>query len=250
MLLPGCLVLCDVQLLDVVCACCPVHTLGPTCCEGYENLQAPWAGLPVYACLYMHDSSITILTHCALQVKAHQQDGHEFAVKWMKYSDSQFNLEEARTLWALKEHENVVQMLAAVTDDNGAVVGIMMELCELTLSDMVEQYNVGLKGQVTIARHVASGCMALHTTGMVHADIKSNNVLLRPAVGGGYISKLCDFGCAEAIGSGALLIQYDARHRGAICRKSLHGWAACHHVAAKPACDVVDHHSQGSLTCC
>lgn len=140
-------------------------------------------------------------------MKAYTENGHEFAVKWMKQSDSRFNLEEARALWALKGNKNIVQMLAAVLDNNNAVVGIMMELCKHTLSEMVENYNVGLKGQVTISRHVAGGCLALHNAGMVHADIKSDNVLLQPVDGSGYTSKLCDFGCAQVIGSGALQIQ-------------------------------------------
>lgn len=154
-------------------------------------------------CLYMQECAIMVLTSRALQVKSHQKEvnGPKFAVKWMKRSEASFNLTEARALWASK-HENIVQMLAAVVED-GYVVGIMMEQCECSLADKVEKYTLGEGPQITIALQLARGLTVLHDSGIVHADFKSNNVLLQPAASGGYTTKICDLGCAQNIGRGA-----------------------------------------------
>lgn len=91
-------------------------------------------------------------------------------------------------------HPNIVTIYDA-GEDQGCHY-IVMELCEgTTLKQYIRRYGrLSVKETVDITRQIASGLLAAHNMGIVHRDIKPQNILISES---GQI-KIADFGIARA----------------------------------------------------
>lgn len=102
-------------------------------------------------------------------------------------------LQEARSAAALS-HPAIAQIYDVDEDDG--VTFIAMELVEgSTVRQLVKNQDLDLLGAIDIGIQVASGLAKAHESGIVHRDIKSENVILTPD---GH-AKLLDFGLAKLL---------------------------------------------------
>ena len=121
---------------------------------------------------------------------------HSVALKLLKpIVDRKRFLHEARTL-ARVRHPNVVAIHGA--DEHGGRLGFWMDLIEgPTLADVVKKEGVRSPAEAAmIGRDLCRAMAAVHATGIVHRDIKAQNVIRQTKTG--HII-LMDFGAGEAM---------------------------------------------------
>lgn len=106
-------------------------------------------------------------------------------------------LSEARMLAKLR-HPHVVEVFDCGTDASGTPF-IAMELLEgPTLSAYLESNGaLGAARATTLLLPILDGLSAVHAAGLVHHDLKPENVVLLPS-SAGPVPKLIDFGIARA----------------------------------------------------
>ncbi|WP_437310263.1 protein kinase domain-containing protein [Sorangium sp. So ce388] len=111
---------------------------------------------------------------------------------------------EARILAGLS-HPHVVQYVAHGIEPSGEPYLVMEWLDGETLADRIVGAGLNLEESLRVARHVASALADAHARGVVHRDIKPNNLLL---VGGEADQvKVLDFGIALQPGATRRLTQ-------------------------------------------
>jgi serine/threonine protein kinase len=109
----------------------------------------------------------------------------------------------------LREHESIIK-LQAIIWENGFGAGsdsnlpmwptLVLEYCETTLADY--QLNNSPLRQITkglIGHKIGSGLEALHSVGIIHGDLKSENILLKIGEHGVLEPKLADFGSSVVL---------------------------------------------------
>jgi serine/threonine protein kinase len=111
---------------------------------------------------------------------------------------------EIKTLQALqhKKHPNIVGFHGLVCDEHSKHAFLVLELCAKTLDVVIDAaatprrgVGIGRHKTLTIACDIAAGLVHCHELGIMHRDLKPQNVLLS-ADGR---AKLCDFGMASAV---------------------------------------------------
>ena len=90
------------------------------------------------------------------------------------------------------DHPNVISILHYGEDGGGCF--IVMELMPISLREILENGRLSLSRSVDICRQVALGLRAAHERGVIHRDVKPDNILLDSA---GAV-KVTDFGLARA----------------------------------------------------
>jgi eukaryotic-like serine/threonine-protein kinase len=104
-------------------------------------------------------------------------------------------IHEAKAASALN-HPNVTTIYEV--DEFEGQMFIVMEYCEgKTLKQMIEKETLSVKKVLDIAIHVSEGLTAAHNKGVVHRDIKSDNIMVSPE---GQV-KIMDFGLAKLKGA-------------------------------------------------
>jgi tRNA A-37 threonylcarbamoyl transferase component Bud32 len=105
-------------------------------------------------------------------------------------------VKEARTLSTL-QHPNVVTVFDVGTDEGGAF--IVMELVKgETLEDTVARGALTESDFENLVHQVLEGMIAAHAAGLIHLDIKPQNVMITWLPSGSFQVKILDFGLAMA----------------------------------------------------
>ncbi|KAJ4177501.1 hypothetical protein NW755_013809 [Fusarium falciforme] len=116
----------------------------------------------------------------------------------------------------LRQHPNIVDMIGwGYTTSWHAAPFLALELAQSDLGGLVKEAgeSMSFDDQRRIILDIASGLSAIHEIGIVHGDVKPENVLVFQE-GGRWSAKLTDFG------GGAVLPGKDVRGRGTV------GWRA------------------------
>ena len=103
--------------------------------------------------------------------------------------------QECNILSAIR-HPNIVQYLESYQDRETRLPVLLMELMDDSLTQFLEQSQEPLPyhTQVDICHDIALALAYLHSNGIIHRDLSSNNVLL---IGAGNRAKVTDFGMAK-----------------------------------------------------
>ncbi|QDV38165.1 protein kinase domain-containing protein [Tautonia plasticadhaerens] len=104
-------------------------------------------------------------------------------------------LDEARAAAALN-HPNICTVYA-VDDSEGLPIIAMEYVAGPRLDHLIASGGLTVGRSVGIARQVASGMAAAHEAGVVHGDLKPQNIL----VDVGDLAKIVDFGLAHRVGA-------------------------------------------------
>ncbi|CAL0301146.1 unnamed protein product [Lupinus luteus] len=133
-----------------------------------------------------------------------RRNGKVFAVKSAELECSEFLKKEKEILSTLNCPQIVSYQGFDVTFENGAkYYNLFMEYAPRgTLSDAVRNGKVIEEGVVrSYTRQILEGLNYLHASGIVHCDVKGQNVLLTDQG-----AKIADFGCAKRIGELAVAV--------------------------------------------
>jgi serine/threonine protein kinase len=131
------------------------------------------------------------------------QLGREVAIKRVRRDVEGHNgsmiedlMREAMTLSTV-QHPNVVTVYDVGSDDEGAF--IVMELVKgETLETIVERGALTEGDFRSLVEQTLDGLLAAHQVGVIHLDLKPQNLMLTWLPGGGFQVKILDFGLAMA----------------------------------------------------
>jgi serine/threonine-protein kinase len=112
---------------------------------------------------------------------------------------------EAR-MAARLSHAAIVQVHDLVSEESGDA--IVMEYVEgPTLAERLARISLGVAEAVHLAKEIAEGLAAAHEAGLIHRDLKAENVVITPS---GH-AKILDFGLARPVSwDGEVLTQHGA----------------------------------------
>ncbi len=98
-------------------------------------------------------------------------------------------------------HPNVVAIHSAERSDNDIPYLVMEYLDGETLAAIADRERLGIQAILTIGTQVAAALAALHDAGVVHCDVKHDNILvLATGVAGASLQiKLLDFGVSRLV---------------------------------------------------
>jgi serine/threonine protein kinase len=95
-------------------------------------------------------------------------------------------------------HPHAINVTDFGESENGIVYLVMEYLRGRTLKDIIRSGGpMPLARVVEIVRQVSGALEAAHAEGVVHRDLKSDNIMLEEAAGGGDWAKVLDFGIAK-----------------------------------------------------
>ncbi len=104
-------------------------------------------------------------------------------------------LEEARLLSSL-DHPNIVTIYDVDVGDEGPYV--VMELLQgRNIDDLIAENTLTASDFQEFAKHCLEALSAAHAVGIIHRDIKPNNIVLKWLPNGKFQAKLLDFGMAK-----------------------------------------------------
>ncbi len=100
------------------------------------------------------------------------------------------------------EHPNCVDVSDFGRLEDGSLFLVMEYLEGQALGDVLaEETRLPVDRALRITRHVVAGLGHAHRAGIVHRDVKPENVLLCPQQGDGDFAKILDFGIAKLLGT-------------------------------------------------
>lgn len=117
------------------------------------------------------------------------------------FSHKDIFFEEARKLYK-SYHPNVVQVLYACEDDDYIYIS-MPFYKNKSLKDLIESRYLTAREVIKFSTEFLSGLHNIHVKGLVHFDIKPDNIMLSDRMEG----LLSDFGLAESVDSSGLALQ-------------------------------------------
>jgi serine/threonine-protein kinase len=99
-------------------------------------------------------------------------------------------------------HESIVDVLELVMDPAGDTYLVMEHVPGEALSARLARGGaLPMSETLTISVQISDALVAVHRRGIVHRDVKTENVLIGMDAAGALRSKLIDFGVAEILGS-------------------------------------------------
>jgi|APTNR8051073442_1049403.scaffolds.fasta_scaffold02315_5 serine/threonine protein kinase len=143
--------------------------------------------------------------------------GREVALKRIKPGTGQAGqtaidelVREARTLSTL-QHPNIVSVYDVGVDDEGAF--IVMELVKgETLDDIIARGALTERDFGSLVKQTLEGMLAAHSAGLIHLDLKPQNLMITWHASGTFQVKILDFGLA----TGALQAQQNTENQDSI----------------------------------
>jgi eukaryotic-like serine/threonine-protein kinase len=115
-------------------------------------------------------------------------------------------------------HPNVCDIYDVDTLDDGTPYIVMEKLVGHTLARRIAvEGKLALHDVVDILLQVLSALVAAHERGIVHRDIKPDNVFLAKRAGSPLVAKVLDFGVSKAVGS----FHDDAAHEVDLTRRGM-----------------------------
>ncbi|MEQ8979230.1 MAG: serine/threonine-protein kinase, partial [Deltaproteobacteria bacterium] len=111
-------------------------------------------------------------------------------------------IQEAQIVNAI-QHPNIVDVFEFHYSEHPRRLAYVMEYLGAQPLHLVARH-LSVVQALTIARQIASALCAVHAAGVVHRDLKPDNILVEmtPRFGAGPVAKLADFGIAKVRGPG------------------------------------------------
>jgi tRNA A-37 threonylcarbamoyl transferase component Bud32 len=136
----------------------------------------------------------------------HEGLGRQVAVKRLRSHLA--GLEEARERLRIEasiasqlRHDHIVDVIDLVTDPDGETYLVMEHVAGEPLSTRLSRAGaLPLSEVLVVAQQVADALEAVHRRGILHRDLKTENVLVSLRPDGTILAKLIDFGVAEMLG--------------------------------------------------
>ncbi|HWO25950.1 MAG TPA: serine/threonine-protein kinase, partial [Kofleriaceae bacterium] len=133
----------------------------------------------------------------------HMKLGREVALKLLRSDYAQRRdavarfFQEARTVNRVR-HRNIVDVTDFVELDDGTTFIIMELLAGESLGQWVRG-GVDLPRALAVLVQICDGLAAAHEVGVIHRDLKPDNVFVVPTADGAELVKLLDFGVAKLV---------------------------------------------------
>ncbi len=138
----------------------------------------------------------------------HLTTGHRVAIKllaeaWQGQPSLGQRLLDEHALARTVTHAGVVRILTAARTDDGTPYLVMELLDGENLAALIDRGPLAVGAALAIGAQVADATAAIHDAGLVHCDLKPDNVMLlyRTGLAGWPAAKVVDFGVARAAGS-------------------------------------------------
>jgi serine/threonine-protein kinase len=136
--------------------------------------------------------------------------GREYAIKILHDDGRQAPkavarfLQERGILLRLR-HENLVAVHDLLTTADGRLALVLDLVTGGTLRELLRQRNTLPPAfAADLLAQIAGGLAAAHAKGVVHRDLKPDNILLAPTLDGGVRARLTDFGIARLLDSSGM----------------------------------------------
>ena len=110
-----------------------------------------------------------------------RDDGEEFAFKQYIRDTDDIELSilrEVSVLNLFKNNKHGIVNLEDIIVSNDNTIGIIMKIYKTDLHDAIRNKLIPKKDRVRIARQIIESVCVLHENGVIHRDIKLNNILL------------------------------------------------------------------------
>ncbi|BDC50291.1 hypothetical protein F183_A26070 [Bryobacterales bacterium F-183] len=104
--------------------------------------------------------------------------------------------DEARTVRRLKGTPNIVEVEHMTQTDDGHLILVMEYAAGGELGALLKLRRLSLAEVIDFSMQIAAGLHAAHQTGLIHRDIKPQNILIAQDSTGRPVLKLIDFGLA------------------------------------------------------
>jgi serine/threonine protein kinase/tetratricopeptide (TPR) repeat protein len=108
--------------------------------------------------------------------------------------------EAERQALALMDHPNIAKVLDAGTTESGRPYFVMDLVKGVPITEFCERHRLPIKARLRLFMQVCAGVQHAHQKGVIHRDLKPNNVLVVHEPGQPGVPKVIDFGIAKAIG--------------------------------------------------
>jgi serine/threonine-protein kinase len=102
---------------------------------------------------------------------------------------------EARSAASLR-HPNIIQIYDYGISDHGPYI-VMEYVRGLSLRELLRQGPLAIEQAVEWMSQICSAMATAHAAGIIHRDIKPDNILIEEQAGGGSTAKVLDFGIAK-----------------------------------------------------
>jgi serine/threonine-protein kinase len=133
----------------------------------------------------------------------HQKLGRTVAIKLLRAEHSANSavmnrfFDEARAVNRVN-HEHIVEIIDFVEEREPPRVYCVMEYLDgKSLSERVQATPLAVQEIITVMRQVCGALAAAHQVGVVHRDVKPDNVFVLSRPGGPLFAKVLDFGVAK-----------------------------------------------------
>lgn len=109
-------------------------------------------------------------------------------------------LDQEISVMSKLRHPNIIQFIGICSESSSDPLSLVMEMIELSLKEVYEQYKLKPDGELPVLKDIAAGLHYLHYChNIIHCDINSSNILLVSTNDGQWRAKLSEFGSAMSM---------------------------------------------------